>query len=257
VSFLWDQIDDFLGKAKAGSVSCGFWLVDLDGFIWINDELGHRTGDELLKAVAQSLRPLMGATDLLARAGGDEFMLFRHHVEDRDEALALAEQMRAAIDQPFILPGHAGGPDRVHARITASIGVALGGTDLTAKDLGVRADWATCEAKSLGGNNVAYFGDLMVQTISADGPEAAGLPLASCQFASALELPIPLDIGTPRCAATALGESIQEPSPFSGLRRTVRCQRVDGHPSLHIGGFRNLNRDHSQVFAWRDADRRF
>ncbi len=93
-------------------------FCDLDGFKTINDTLGHETGDELLTAVADRLRGHTRTGDLIARIGGDEFVVLAEPLARLDDAHDLARRLQAALQAPFhLLTG------TVH--IGASFGVAV------------------------------------------------------------------------------------------------------------------------------------
>lgn len=91
-------------------------LVDLDDFKGINDAYGHSVGDTVLQAVAETLRAHTRPTDLVARVGGDEFMVFLPGA-DRSEAVQVAERIRVALDR-YVFADIRG------LHVTASLGVA-------------------------------------------------------------------------------------------------------------------------------------
>jgi hypothetical protein len=95
--------------------------MDLDRFKDVNDDLGHHLGDELLRLVGPRLAGCLREGDLLARLGGDESGLLLPDA-DAEQAVTVAERVRAALQEPFVL-----GSATVH--IDASIGVALAGQD--------------------------------------------------------------------------------------------------------------------------------
>lgn len=121
---------------------------DLDDFKRINDTHGHLVGDEVLAAVAQRLMASIRATDILARTGGEEFMLVLP-LADLPGAEIQAERLRMGLQQePF--ETHAG-----PLRITASFGVAcVRPDDLDNRQLLQRADSALYAAKAAGRNCV-------------------------------------------------------------------------------------------------------
>jgi diguanylate cyclase (GGDEF)-like protein/PAS domain S-box-containing protein len=92
-------------------------LVDLDGFKQVNDNHGHRAGDELLKRVARALRTRLRRTDSLARLGGDEFGIILANVTP-DRAMELAAALREVVSAAGI------DVDDTQVRVTASVGVA-------------------------------------------------------------------------------------------------------------------------------------
>ena len=109
-------------------------FIDLDGFKEINDRFGHRLGDQLLNAVATRLALAIRPDDLIARAGGDEFVV----VADLDlpsTADDLRHRIEVSIAEPFIAS------DRT-LQVTASIGIALSASHTTFEDLIDQADAA-------------------------------------------------------------------------------------------------------------------
>jgi len=93
-------------------------LIDLDRFKEINDSIGHKAGDELLKQLGPRLQNLLTANDMVARLGGDEFaILVRTHIKS-DTIIRLAKSILHTIRQPFDL-------EELQVLIDASIGIAL------------------------------------------------------------------------------------------------------------------------------------
>ena len=121
-------------------------FIDLDKFKPVNDTFGHPVGDALLVAVAQRLRAAMRKTDLVARIGGDEFVVLRTHLLDPTKADALAQTLVRSLSRPFSIGQNL-------LAIGASIGIALwpeNGGDATT--LIQAADNAMYRAKRSGGN---------------------------------------------------------------------------------------------------------
>ncbi|MDQ7988515.1 MAG: EAL domain-containing protein [Candidatus Dactylopiibacterium sp.] len=107
-------------RALAGSArQFALLLLDLDRFKEVNDTLGHRTGDKLLRLVADRLQAALPAGGVtLARLGGDEFAVLMHAIQGPAEALAMAQQLSALLSEPIEVEG-------IFIEIGASIGVAL------------------------------------------------------------------------------------------------------------------------------------
>jgi diguanylate cyclase (GGDEF)-like protein len=124
--------------------------LDLDGFKAVNDTHGHGTGDQLLQAVADRLRKSTRPSDVVARIGGDEFVILTDVLASA-ALIAFSERLVAEISVPYAL-----GPDRM-ATIGVSIGIALApehGTDLAS--LLAAADEALYEAKALGRSRATF-----------------------------------------------------------------------------------------------------
>ncbi|WP_329956319.1 EAL domain-containing protein [Catenulispora pinistramenti] len=131
-----------LGAADRDRLAVLF--LDLDRFKLVNDSLGHAAGDELLAAVADRLRTAVRRGDLVARFGGDEFVVLCENVAGHAEAAAIAERIIDCLIPPFTCAGQ-----QMHVR--TSIGIALAhGSDTTVDELLRDADAAMYQAKADG-----------------------------------------------------------------------------------------------------------
>lgn len=116
-------------------------LIDIDGFKWINDSLGHAAGDQALVELAPRLLTAVGEEDIVARLGGDEFAVFLRGVTDPEAAYVAAELLRNRATRPMHLSG-------IDVEVDLSIGVALAPRDaVTLSDLLRAADSAMYRAK--------------------------------------------------------------------------------------------------------------
>jgi diguanylate cyclase (GGDEF)-like protein/PAS domain S-box-containing protein len=129
-----------LGELLAAHRPLALLYVDLDRFKPINDTYGHAAGDEVLRRVAQRLRDAVSPSDVIARVGGDEFVVLAVGITSPDAAVELAERLRSTVEQPYQLPVATVG-------VGASIGVALAGAGSSAESLIHEADDAMYEAK--------------------------------------------------------------------------------------------------------------
>ncbi|MFW5824969.1 MAG: EAL and GGDEF domain-containing protein [Marinobacter sp.] len=93
-------------------------FVDLDRFKLVNDSLGHAAGDILLKEMTQRLRSVLRASDVLARMGGDEFVILLQNVEQPSAAATVARKLLDVALEPLTIMEH-------ECRVTASIGISL------------------------------------------------------------------------------------------------------------------------------------
>jgi diguanylate cyclase (GGDEF)-like protein/PAS domain S-box-containing protein len=131
-------------------------FLDLDNFKLINDTLGPRQGDDLLKRVAKTLTTTLYDCDMVGRLGGDEFVvvladLSTDPVDAADRVERVAEKILSALAQPF---GHS----QLEHRVTASMGAVLFvGKEQSIDVLMQQSDIAMYQAKSAGKNTFAFF----------------------------------------------------------------------------------------------------
>ena len=129
----------------------GVILLDLDGFKWINDSIGHETGDAVLITVARRLEGALRAQDTVARLGGDEFVLVVQDVTHGDEVLLIAEKALDSLRAPIDVDGR-------HYHVSGSAGIALYPDDGDDDQTLIRnADVAMYQAKAAGKNRCQYF----------------------------------------------------------------------------------------------------
>lgn len=149
---LHDRLHQALVRAKRGSSRMALMFLDLDKFKPVNDEFGHKAGDELLRAIAQRLQACVRESDTVARMGGDEFVVLLTSIATVQDALGVAEKIHAALKQPFTLPqGH-------EVSISSSSGIAIypehGRDEAT---LTSHADAAMYQAKTAGRDRFVLF----------------------------------------------------------------------------------------------------
>jgi len=120
-------------------------FIDVDRFKSINDSLGHGTGDDLLVAIGDRIRQAIHSRDLLARFGGDEFVVLVRDVSDVEEAVGTARRILACVEEPLVLP------DGYEIVASVSLGVALTKPGQSADDILRDADVAMYKAKGRGG----------------------------------------------------------------------------------------------------------
>lgn len=159
-SLLMDRLQQVVLQASVRQRhEYAFLFLDFDRFKFVNDTLGHRMGDELLKAIARRLQAEVAPVDSLhqvvsgdttARLGGDEFVVLLQGKRPH-EVIELAQRLLAALAQPYELGGH-----EVHS--TASIGIVLGTPDYRCADEVIRdADAAMYAAKRAGKARYVVF----------------------------------------------------------------------------------------------------
>ena len=117
---VFEQAEQVIARCRrAGSAPAALY-VDLDGFKFVNDTLGHQAGDDLLRMVAGRMTACLRPTDTVGRLGGDEFIVVLDNAEEA--AAQVAGRILDALRAPFKLSGH----DDVEVTVTASIGIATG-----------------------------------------------------------------------------------------------------------------------------------
>ncbi|NVD99929.1 EAL domain-containing protein [Massilia sp. BJB1822] len=150
-ALLADRLDRAMLAAQRSSRRLAVMFIDLDRFKTINDSLGHMTGDQLLKEVANRLCAAVRASDTVARLGGDEFVVLVPGLGEVGESNRVAEKIIEALAAPFPLEGR-----MLH--ISPSIGICIypdDGQDVAT--LMRNADAAMYHAKAAGRNNYQFF----------------------------------------------------------------------------------------------------
>ena len=127
------------------------FYCDLDDFKGVNDTYGHGAGDELLRQVARRLEAHLREDDMVARIGGDEFVVLLEMRAGNAMVIERAHRLLAALREPYSIDGHT-------LNVFGSIGIARSGPDLAApEDLVHRADLALQDAKRKGRDKIALY----------------------------------------------------------------------------------------------------
>ena len=141
-----------MGRVDRNGPFLALHCVDLDLFKAVNDQYGHRAGDDLLQAVASRTSGTLQAADTVARIGGDEFVIIQTGVRDTGAAEALAKRVIRVLSEPFSLNG-------IHVRIGATIGIGLAPRDgMELAELSAHGDEALYQAKAAGRGSYGVFG---------------------------------------------------------------------------------------------------
>jgi diguanylate cyclase (GGDEF)-like protein len=135
-------------------------FIDIDRFKHVNDSLGHSQGDLLLCTLAARMRDCLRGRDLLARVGGDEFVVLLPRLRDRDGARRAADKLMYELARPVRLVGH-------DVTVTASLGAAcFPGDGETVEALVQHADIAMYAAKDAGRNALRFFSSDLQERLS-------------------------------------------------------------------------------------------
>jgi diguanylate cyclase (GGDEF)-like protein/PAS domain S-box-containing protein len=142
-TLLLDRLSDALERATDANQTAVLF-VDLDRFKLVNDSLGHGAGDRLLVLVAERLRHAVRPGDIVARFGGDEFVVLAERVADADECSQIADRLAEKLAAPFRIEGQ-------EVFVTASVGMTLADPATDTADTLLRdADAAMYRAKDGG-----------------------------------------------------------------------------------------------------------
>lgn len=148
---LKDHLKQAIAMADRHQGKIGLLFLDLDNFKPVNDALGHETGDEVLREIARRVRTAVRETDMVARFGGDEFVVLLPQLPDTRDASVVARKIIAEVRRQVVVRGG-------ECIVGVSIGVAVYPDD--AKDIDallVKADNAMYLAKGKGGNRCRFF----------------------------------------------------------------------------------------------------
>jgi diguanylate cyclase (GGDEF)-like protein len=146
---------------KRRGVEFAVHCLDLDRFKLVNDTLGHATGDALLRTVCKRLAACVREGDVVARFGGDEFVIMQSDIQRPEDAATLAQRVIDAVSQPYALDGNS-------VIVGVSIGIALCSAPQVEADEVLRsADLALYRAKSDGRGIYRFFEPKMDEQLRA------------------------------------------------------------------------------------------
>lgn len=146
--------------ASVGASKHAIFFIDLDNFKNINDTLGHDYGDLLLKDVSDRMLSCIASDDILARNGGDEFLILKNRFDTVDDLENFASQLVNVVHHPFILN------DKT-AVVSMSVGIAVfPNNGLTVSELIKNADIAMYNAKNSGKNSYRFFDSYMEDDVN-------------------------------------------------------------------------------------------
>lgn len=150
---LADRIAQACRESERKGSLVALLFIDVDRFKQVNDSLGHRVGDAVLRAIVNRLKGAARKVDTVARIGGDEFMLLMEDLSSAQSADLVASRIVQSMQEPMEIHGHS-------LIVTVSIGIALfPKDDADVSRLMAKADAAMYEAKSKGRNGFRIFDD--------------------------------------------------------------------------------------------------
>jgi diguanylate cyclase (GGDEF)-like protein/PAS domain S-box-containing protein len=156
-ALLFDRLDKAAANSRRNRKQLAILFIDLDRFKYVNDSMGHNTGDKLLQAVADRLRKVVRDVDTVSRLGGDEFVVMLIDIGSAAQVAHIAGNVVQAIAAPYNIDGH-------ELNVTSSIGISTYPDDTdNVDDLIKNADTAMYSAKACGRNNFQFFSNEMNQ----------------------------------------------------------------------------------------------
>ncbi len=154
----YEMLDQAIEMAGRNGLILGIMFIDLDRFKYINDTLGHDTGDLLLKEVGARFEEILRQSDTvarnsLARIGGDEFLILLHNLVKAQNAAVVAKKIISSLIKPFNIKGN-------ECFIGASVGVSIYPFDGETPEVLIKhADSAMYQAKYASGNSYQFYSE--------------------------------------------------------------------------------------------------
>ena len=146
-----DRLMQAIAAAHRHSKSLALLFLDVDHFKRINDSLGHATGDQVLKSIAQRLAACVRGSDTVSRLGGDEFVILLSEVARTEDSASTAAKILAAVSRPYRI-------DAQDLHVTMSAGIAVYPADgADAETLVKNADLALFHSKARGRGNHRFY----------------------------------------------------------------------------------------------------
>ena len=140
-------------QAKRSKALLAIAALDLEGIKYINERMGHDTGDLVLQEVAQRLKLCLREGDTVARTGGDDFLLLLPGLDEYASSVKITDRILSALQKPFVLEGR-------EVWLNGNIGISFYPRDAEeAAGLLQKTEWAMRRARSIGGGTVCYSGD--------------------------------------------------------------------------------------------------
>jgi len=149
-----DRLAAAATKADANASRLALLFIDLDGFKPVNDTYGHSIGDLVLEQVGQRLKAMSRGKDVVARVGGDEFLLLLTNVQTEETVAQVASRLIQGLSHPYAVEGR-------EVMISCSVGIAMYPDGCSHAKLIARADAAMYASKRAGGSNHCFYSTAM------------------------------------------------------------------------------------------------
>ncbi len=149
-----DRLAAAATKADASATRLALLFIDLDGFKPVNDTYGHSIGDLVLEQVGQRLKSMSRGKDVVARVGGDEFLLLLSNVSTQEGIAHVADRLIQGLSQPYAADGR-------EVIISCSVGIAMYPDGCSHAKLIARADAAMYSSKRSGGSTHCFYSNAM------------------------------------------------------------------------------------------------
>ena len=149
-----DRLAAAATKADANATRLALLFIDLDGFKPVNDTYGHSIGDLVLEQVGQRLKAMSRGKDVVARVGGDEFLLLLTNVTSQEAIAHVADRLIQGLSTPYAAEGR-------EVMISCSVGIAMYPDGCSHAKLIARADAAMYASKRSGGSNHCFYSSAM------------------------------------------------------------------------------------------------
>ena len=155
-TLLYDRANQAIAFSARNKHLLALMFIDLDGFKQINDTHGHKTGDKIIKVMADRMTTAIRECDTISRIGGDEFVILLNNINNHEVALSVADKILQLLNQPVEAHG-------LTVSISGSIGIAYFPDDgETIETLLHHADQAMYQAKSSGKNRIKTWEHMAV-----------------------------------------------------------------------------------------------
>ncbi len=146
-----ERLDATLAQVGRQAGAMAVLFIDIDGFKAVNESFGHAAGDEVLRELGRRLHALARSQDIVARAGGDEFLMLMVNPGSPEAAAHAAQELQHAVTAPYRLPNGS------EVRLSCSIGIAVFPEHGPISRLIPNADAAMAAVKRTGGATYAFF----------------------------------------------------------------------------------------------------